>query len=349
MLAQLAVTHKLWTGDHVFPQVPAIEGLPELSRPWTFWLLGLFIAAIIASAVVPRVKALPWTVVIVGATLALFDIDRLQPWFYEYLLLFAVLAATPKDRTVPVAAIVLAGTYFWSGLQKANAMFATVVFPWLLGPFPKLQPLWPTVPLVETSMAILLLIPKTRQLGWLMAVGVHAFLLIALGPLGHSYNQAIWPWNLSLIALATVVYFNNREPLMKTAIGTVQGKIALAVAGIAPALNFAGYWDEYLSASLYSGRAQTAFVVLSQSGRAQAPADVQPFIIVSKRGYISLNLARWALDEMNVPAYPEVRVYRAVAEKLHSEGIDIDDMRLFVDKKPGLFDSKEEWQEVKID
>ena len=50
-----------------------------------------------------------------------------------------------------------------------------------------------------------------------------------------------------------------------------------------------------------------------------------------------LDINRWAYGELNVPVYPEPRIYRKVAEQICSYAINSPDVRLRIKEKPNPF------------
>jgi hypothetical protein len=285
-------------------------------------LVGLLVAAVVGIAVSSRPRRALLAVPALGALLVLFDINRLQPWFYQLMLLFVALGwvrwedpeSDRSDEAWAICGFVIAATYFWSGLQKLNLSFADRVFPWLLQPLglERLAPLWFVAPLGEVAVAVLLVLPRTRVYGLVAAVAMHTSLLLALGPTGQGFNSVIWPWNLWMPALGAILFWRTSQPLFVAVLRPSMGKGIAIFAGVLPALNWVGFWDDDLSASLYSGKAREGFVFLTEQGAAQAPPEVRRYIERS-HGRMALDIVRWSLEELNVPPYPELRVYRAVA------------------------------------
>lgn len=330
LLAEMALCPRLWTSARAFPTVPALDGLPDLPAPASVLLTALFAASVLAALLRPRFGL---AVVALGAALALFDLDRLQPWFYQALLLFGA-ASLPDEEAWPACAFVLAATYVWSGLQKANLAFGERVFPWLLHPLglDALRPLWFFAPLGETSIGLLLLLPRTRLWGLALAVGMHAFLLAALGPAGRGFNSVVWPWNVAMPALAFIAFFRNPAPVLPAAVRTWGGRAVVALAGALPALNSLGLWDDNLSDALYSGRSRQAFLLLSETGAARLPPGARPYV-QRRPDRIGVDVDRWALAELNVPPYPEVRAFQTLARRL---GVPSPDLKLVVTGRPAL-------------
>lgn len=331
LIAQGALCHRLWLTGRTFPAIPVISGLPTLSDSLTVWLSILLVGAIGAFVAMPRSRWPVFAALGTAGVLVLFDIDRLQPWLYFDAWL--LLAFTGKDPKTLVRVLVVT-LYFWSGIQKLNLGFATRVFPAMLHPLglDRAAPIWFLVPLAEIAIAFLLFVPRTRFYGICLAVLIHGLTLVDLASLGRDANSVVWPWNFEMPVLAFAVFFRNDEPLFPAAWSSGLGKAALAITGIMPALSFFGWWDDYLSASLYSGTSADAFLLFSEAGAAKIPPNIQPYI-QRRPDRIGIDVTRWALTDLNVPPYPEIRVYRALARRL---AIAPPDMTLLVVERKGL-------------
>src|SRR5579872_5843232 len=175
LLAEMGLCPLLWTSDHGFPVVPVFGGLSSIPGFFSLALAGLLVGATVAAAVVPRPRVVTWLVLATGILLVLLDLNRLQPWFYEYLLFFSFLVAMDwaepesarANRAWALCGLLIAATYFWSGLQKVNFSFADIIFPFLLHPFglEGLRSTWLVGPIFESAIGILFLIPRTRTVG----------------------------------------------------------------------------------------------------------------------------------------------------------------------------------------
>ena len=89
----------------------------------------------------------------------------------------------------------------------------------------------------------------------------------------------------------------------------------LILFGVMPALNFVDLWDSYLSAALYSGDELHADIELGPKAHAKLPDSIQRCFVKVGNRYTML-LIDWTMPDLNVPPYPERRVYRKVAEGL---------------------------------
>lgn len=350
LLLQMAFCPRLWVADRSFPTVPAFGFLPPLPQMPTVLISVSLVVAVIVVAVLPA-RGPVYATLVLGAALVLFDVTRLQPWFYQYLLFFVALALVRGglDRVWAVCAFIIAGTYFWSGLQKLNASFAVTTFPFMLHPFglERLQPLWIVAALTEFAIGVCLLTPRCRSWALAGAIAMHGFVLVALGPLGQNVNAVVWPWNLFLPVMASILFFGNREAVLRSAWNPAAGKVVVLLVGMLPALNVFGLWDDYLSASLYSGKAREAYILLTPAGKRLVPERVRPFVY-DRNGRIGLDVIRWAMGDLNVPPYPEPRVYRRVAQRLNEDGVSLGEMQLLVSNRMAIFTSKKSFSQERI-
>jgi hypothetical protein len=350
LLATLALCPHLWSADRPFPTVPILETLPDLP-PWSAIVLtGLFVSSLIAVVIHPRPARMISAALATGGVLVCFDINRLQPWLYYDLLLLSGLALVdwknpdaPRTRAgTALCGFVVAATYFWSGLNKANGTFAADVFPWLLQPLgavwvERLRMFWFAAPMAECAIGVLLVIPRGRRWALGLAVAMHAGILLAIGPLGRNTNSVIWPWNIETPLLAFALFHRNGKPLVSPAWSVPAGKFVVILVGVLPALNFAGWWDAPLSASLYSGKSTDGWIYLTAAGadrlilaefvRREAMTEVAP-------GRLRLDIHLWAQAALNTPSYGAPRVYRQIMRKLEASGIPRKEMKLLIRHQP---------------
>ena len=350
LLSGMALSPRLWTTERGFPTVPVVNGLPDLPHWLAISLACLLAVSVVVSAAMrlPRIAILS---VALGLVLVAFDVNRLQPWFYQYILMYAALAfadGTDTDsirtRTVTAACgFIVASLYIWSGLQKANLSFAAHVFPTLLHPLgdgwaSRLQPLWVGVPLLETTAGALLLFCATRTWGLALLVVMHATILLMLGPLGQNANAVVWPWNVFMPVLAAVLLYRNDQPVVRLTWSSSFGKLLVVLLGLMPGLSFIGVWDGPLSASLYSGKLPDAWIYLNARGMTHLPVryreDAAPTQDESNR--FRIDVTSWAERSLGTPPYAEPRVYLALMNKLETAGVPRRDMLLLVRDAPGI-------------
>jgi len=264
--------------------------------------------------------------------LALQDQSRWQPWFYQYVFMLLAIALAGSQRQASAfntCCLVIAATYIWSGLAKLNPNFVSDIFPAFFEPFiarklvpgPWLVPRFAFVaPLFECAVGIGLLIRRIRPWALFCAIVMHAFILIALGPLGRSFNAVIWPWNLAMIAFLLILFSRRTEnPTLQDIVrgrGFVFQKVVLILFGILPALSVFHLWNDYLSSALYSGNVDAGVVYLSDDAFESLPDKIEDYVFEEGPNRSSLDINHWSFLEMNVPAYPEARIFRNVTRQI---------------------------------
>lgn len=290
---------------------------------------------------------------IAGLALAALDQSRLQPWFYEYLLLFAALAwfYSARDHARQSSAlnacrVLVASIYFWSGVQKLNPRFVHDIAPWIAKPLltalPRLAPAVTAaayaVPFVEISIGLALLPRRTRPYAIAAAIAMHCVLLVAIGPLGRDHNTVIWPWNLMMIGAVLTLFARTPEipaPAILLPSGPALWRIAVAFIVCVPALSFVGLWDNYLSWALYSGDHASAVFYVSQDLLDRLPDVIADRVYQHETGPDTLDAGEWSWDELNAPIYAEPRIYRRIARALCQYAAAPGDLRVVIQPRLG--------------
>jgi hypothetical protein len=287
LLSGLLLSPQLWViAGRSYPFCPIVSGLPNLDYPFDcFWYL-ILVSLLIAVLVQARPRATLIAFLVLSAILTLWDQTRWQPWFYQYFCLGVLLCPYPwklPSSDVTRAAVVLdacrvivAATYFWSGLHKVNTAFVRFTFPWmvgpLLGPLPEpiaalLSKAGLVAALLEACIGIALLTRRFRTIAIIAAVSMHGFILLALGPLVLNRNSVVWPWNIVMALLVIVLFRRTNERVFPDMLWPRWNLIhwaALVLFGIMPVFNFADRWDAYLSAELYSGTVMLADIQIRE-------------------------------------------------------------------------------------
>ena len=258
-----------------------------------------------------------------------------------------------------VCQLVVASTYLWSGLQKLNASFLEDVFPWLVEPLVGFVPgrleglilsLGIAVPFVEAGIGVGLL-TRVRHVAVVLALGMHAFILFSIGPFGHDWNSVVWPWNLAMMAFVVILFWRTwRSPLRAALIPggprrryLFHGAVLVLFVAM-PALSFLNLWDSYLSASLYSGNTKDATLYVTRAVHGRLPEEVRGQAAVAGRSAYThaVHISSWSSEEMNVPAYPESRVYKNVARYVCGYATKPSGVKLAIQNKPAIWDGSRE-------
>jgi hypothetical protein len=341
-----------------FPRAPILFTAPEAST-LEWFLSTILIASLLLTAVSKNPAFFSAIALLPLSVLVCFDQSRLQPWLYQYSVLLIVLAlhnrptedAAYSTRTFALFQLIVASVYFWSGLQKLNFTFTHEIFPALLTPLqislPWLPPLTSGVgigaALTETLIGCGLLYSRTRNLCVWLAVATHGIVLALL--IAKGYNSVVWIWNFALMLVVLILFWHSDVYLFRGSgikhSQSFKSKIATLVtfaASLLPFLSFLGWWDMYLSGALYSGNTPVAVVKVDREVSAQLPATAKEQLFrVASTGEEMLPLLEWSMAELNVPVYPEVRVYQQVAQEICKLATNKNDVDLVVKARPEIF------------
>ncbi len=333
------ISRRLWLSSRLYPLSPVL-GFPALSSPWDGWF---FWAALAVLALIPLARnPRPWIALFLAVAIvaALQDQSRWQPWFYQYLFMLAALGLSHErnpEAGLNTCRLILASAYIWSGLSKLNPRFLETVVPRLLEPLTKQSPgkLAYATAVAESMIGVALLFPRSRRVAVWCGVAMHLGILASIGPLGSRFNPVIWPWNVAMIAFLWLLFGRSentaREILWSKSF--VFQKAVLILFGLAPALGFFGLWDSYLSFSLYSGNLDSASIYLSDASYDRLPGDFGDWVYEEAPNLNRLSIRDWSLGELNVPAYPEPRIFRNLARHLCTETGSPADLRLVIEHK----------------
>lgn len=326
LFAGMAISWKLWLNSgRDFPLTPVSENLPLLPNPvdWIFFLAVVPLGILFVWK--PEKKLYAWLLIGLMLILALQDQNRWQPWFYQYLLTFILFtvfdARKEKDASLlfTLLAVMTAATYIWSGLQKWTPGFLTDTYTWLLQPFfPKAmlaRIAWTgyIFAALEGLGGLALLFRRTRRTGIVFLLAMHAFILIALGPLGQNYNYVVFPWNILMVAWIIILFGKKAPPLtfapLKTALRRPLAALIFALYCLIPALDFFNCWDSYLALNLYSGNTSSGFTYFLNGNEKYLPAPYHKYLKKTHDGEPYIDHKEWSLNELSVPTFPSRRIY----------------------------------------
>ncbi|HEY0320068.1 MAG TPA: hypothetical protein VGC66_03780 [Pyrinomonadaceae bacterium] len=352
----------LWFGTgRTFPHAPLLSGLPYSLSSADYLLSLLLLAAIVLAAVSKRPRRYIVAVLALSVLLVVLDQTRLQPWVYQYLIMLAVLACVRSGEddeesaglTIAANQLVIAMLYFWSGAQKLNWSFGHEVMPGLLASAgvhlsPAYVSYLPAIGIVaalcEAFTGIALLVRKTRRMGVLLALCMHLLVLVML--VAAWRNSVVWVWNVFMMVMVVLLFWRSQHTVNCHVLWKWRGatpsshaaKAVIVVCGLAPALSFIGWWDMYLSSALYSGNTTIAVARISERVRDRLPATAQQQVFKTRRGEMMLPFYEWSMTELNVPPYPETRVYRQLAREVCRYAEEPQEVELIVRERPSLID-----------
>lgn len=341
-LCGIVMSPHLWFDfGRSFPRAPIVSGL--ILRQDFVISIGLVMTLVLA-AIMARPRWYLVASVAITIVLVVLDQTRLQPWVYQYAIMLALLGFGGANQKAVVAAnqIVVATLYFWSGLHKLSWSFVHDVAPRLIeSTGVHLSPRALTVvalaiAVCETLIGMGLLLRRTRRVAVVLACLMHATILVTL--IFARLNTVVWPWNVAMIAITVMLFYRRELTPFASLRRDYLPKAALLICGLLPALSFVGWWDLYLSGALYSGKSPVAVMRISESVRDRLPSRVQEITFKTTRGELILPLFEWSSSELNVPPYPELRVYREIAHQLCASDTSTNANALIIKGRPALID-----------
>jgi predicted DCC family thiol-disulfide oxidoreductase YuxK len=355
----LTLSAHAWIGPRSFPLSPVVAALPTLDAFFAYALYGALFVLAALILVLPKPQLCIGGFLSIVVVFCALDQTRWQPWVFLYSFLLTTLAcfswdsedAAGQKRTANIARLVMAGTYVFSGLQKLNANFIDVEFPWIVQPIVNLAPFakeplhafGAAAPFVQAAFGFGLLTTRFRRVSLVLAVAMHLFILAMFGPLGLDWNNVVWPWTAAM-AIIDVLLFASAQFSLRDALwskGSYVHISALALFALLPLLSFFNLWDSYLSAALYSGNLNESVIYLSDAGARALPPTIAPFAVHVSNNTNVVNIQRWAIEDLNVMPYPETRVYKSVARSVCKSLADPTQLVLIV-REQRLFLSRPE-------
>ncbi|MBX2969761.1 MAG: hypothetical protein KF803_10360 [Cyclobacteriaceae bacterium] len=335
-------SQKLWLNTgRLLPNLELFDSMPILSYQFDRILLLLFVVAGLIWVFSER-RIIGWITIIALIIMLLQDQMRWQPWVYLYLLMlipFLFISNRNIDRIAILTTLqwIIAGVYFWSGVHKLNQSFLDITFSQMTnvlglnGNTHSWKKLGYIIPIIELSMGLTLLIPRFRRVGLYTAILTHIIILFYLSPVALNHNSVVYPWNVAMIVLLYLL-FGDRPQKIPVTVSKVNFNLLKLVpvlfVWVFPIFNFFGYWDHYLSFSLYSDKTPKFYIAIEANEIHKIDKRFENYFakIEGLQGGQIIDVDKWAYSELNVPFYPEMRLFRKLSSNFCR--LDIDDNKL---------------------
>ncbi|MEO8112267.1 MAG: hypothetical protein ABI594_19625 [Ginsengibacter sp.] len=333
LLAKI-ISWKVWLASRLFPVIPPFDFLFAPQAVHLF-LFVLSLSCIAALLIFPTNTVLQIGVIIIELLSCSLDQNRWQAWEYQYIFIVLALLINRRNErnALNTIAFIFISIYFFSGLGKMNAAFSgflqrELIFLEIVKAKNSysynllLYHLGYLLGLLEIFLGIGLAFMRTNKPAAILLICMHLGILALLGPFGINYNVIIWPWNIAIILYLYLLFIRRDPPTLSFhSLKNGWNKIFILFFGLLPFLNFFGYWDYFLSSSLYSYKPPEMYICIHDTEKNKA---LMPFAISKKSIFICdsnatvINVRTWSMKEMNVPAYPEIRVYKKIKQQLLS-------------------------------
>lgn len=283
IMFSLVISHGWWFQENRLlrpsPLFAWAEAIPDSVNALLYGVLLLGCAVLLA---MPGKRRIGFILVPVYALLVLQDQVRWQFYLYIHffnLLVAAVAPSTVKDKHLDALRYMVIGVYLWAGIYKMNPFFMNTGFPWFVSawfPYTALAKIIGiAVPFIEAGIGILLLIPKTRWIGQLLATVMLAVVLLSLGPYGHNEWGYIWPINVYLDVIVIFLFMDRKRSLWgKTAFRNAMPAAAIFLFVLLPALGATNYLGHHPSFKLFCCTYRA--VVVNENGQQVTEKDLKP-------------------------------------------------------------------------
>jgi hypothetical protein len=333
LLILMTLSMNLWCGERLFPRSP-ITGSGQVPRYYEIILVAVFMLLLAGSMFFKFHRLLLFLALAAGATLVLLDLNRMQPWFYIFMLAILVFVfyngrVDDSNRYTSyfiILQIIFASVYFFCGLNQLNCGFVHGEYSQLISPLRRVFSerqfnffvrIGAMVPYLFMLIGIALTISVTRYLAITMAVVVHVALFIFLIPPGNR-DYAMWMSNLSFILIVVLIFSGKTKQRYFSPTFLLQRPLFYLIfilCVVMPFFNHRNRWPDYMSFNFKSGNNLKADIMLSPDARMMFPVSVSRYLHTSGE-YLSLDYNGWCTGELNVSCFPHARVFNSISEEL---------------------------------
>lgn len=333
----------LWTANREYPRAP-IASVFAVIGPHADKVFVVLLALTLAVCVVnPRpCGAALWALITVLVFGYAVDQARLYPSFYEYSLIFVVVAiADPQRgsdqaarRCIAGLAVLTGGVYLWSGIQKLNPDFGSACqqqfLPEAIRGSSAAAAICTSAPVLEAAAGIGLLLGPARRYALLFVAVMHVWTASRLGPFDSRASHCAWAWDLTSAAIVLSLFGSSRDQLgIRSSWGSPAVVVACVLVGVAPALSFVGIWDAPLSFNVYSGNETKGTLVLPVADVSRLQPEAASHAKIDE-GSARIDLWEWSTAVFGAGPYAEVRALRAVLKDVCGRVSVPDGVRLVV-------------------
>jgi hypothetical protein len=313
LAAGIGLSYPMWLSEaRYFPLTPLFDFFPALAYPFDYLLLFVTILVIAVGFIYPFQFLVNFSLLSLILMLVIFDLNRLQPWVFHYLLIlmvFCSITEKAKALAVPSLQLIFGAMYFWGGIHKMNPYYFSDVVNWFTEPLGDgiiITFVAFLVPFLEVFLGIGILFKKLRFPSLIIATLIHLFSLFVVGPLGHNVNTVIWPWNIAMILFIWLIFFRQdyyfKNILHIWRLRSVSLLILLTV--FLPFLHLFNLWPANLSFNLYSGNTNNGLIFIGEEVKVMLP-DIMSDLVKDNK----INVKEWAIKELKTPGWIERKNY----------------------------------------
>lgn len=317
LIVSFFLSLNLWGGQRYFPSQPVFETF-FLAPPFDFILMGMSVIFLLCSLVFYNTRTFIFLALLVNVFLVLFDLQRLQPWFYIYnAVLFVLLfyngrIDNPEKFTSVfiIVQIIFCSVYLFNGInQLRNPLFLETDYREILSPltgvlserqFSLFLKAGKVIPWLFVLSGISFLIVSVRYLAVSFAIVIHIALLILMFPTFNN-NPALWLMNL-VFAFCLILLFsgNTRQRYFSPTVLFTKPLfyfVLMSFCGL-PLIDGGNKMPAAMSFNFKCGRTGGEEKMISEEEYLQLPFYSRAFCRKSDNGYL-IDMALWCRNELN--------------------------------------------------
>src|SRR5580698_3616239 len=137
-----------------------------------------------------------------------------------------------------------------------------------------------------------------------------------------------------MVAFVVILFWKTNETARHIFWGEGPFHVAaLLLFGLAPILSLFGLWDHYLSSAMYTNNHDRGTIFLTNEVYARLPDGINDYVRIETPELDSIDIAEWSDGELDVPPYPEARIYKSVARKICQYATAPNEVRLAISHK----------------
>jgi len=330
LVISVLLSLNLWCGYRAVPYSSLIGANP-IHPSFDLVYIAIVMLLWLASLFFNRQRLLMFLAFVICVVLVLFDINRLQPWFYIYnsmLVVFLFYDGRVDDSNkftsyFIILQIIFASVYFFCGLSQLNKLFIDSDFSEIISPLRNMvserqffffKKMGVIVPYLLMFIGIGLIISPIRYLAITLGLLVHFLLLIFLFPSHKNGNYALWFSNLAFILMLLLLFSGKTKQRYFSPTFLFQMPLFYFMAVlfvIMPFFNNSGKWPDYLSSNFKSGNKNSVRFSLSEKAREHMPTSLRRYCNPTY-SFLDFDYKSWCLYELNVECYPEPRVFNSI-------------------------------------
>ncbi|MDX2171583.1 MAG: hypothetical protein SFY56_00585 [Bacteroidota bacterium] len=330
LVISVCLSLKLWGGYHYFPHVPVFDFKFSIV-PYDAIIIGLSCVFLIASVFFKKTRTLIFLAVLLNISLVIFDLNRLQPWFYYYnVILFIFLfyngRVDDSNKYTSIFIIlqfIIASVYVYNGFSKVNSNFVIEDFVKIISPlkfflterqFIFISKIGTIIPYVLIFIGFGLIITPIRYLAITLGCFVHICLFVFLFPSATNQNYALWLMNIVFLVVLFILFSGKTKQRYFSPAILFQKPLfylVMILFWILPFFNSQNKWPNNLSANYKSSNSSSLNLIINEEQHSELPLYIKFFFIKKDTLYI-LQYNDWCLNELKTDCYPENELFTAI-------------------------------------